>query len=80
MRLRLSILRHELPPVQILYGVPNPEKLTISELISQVNNVIPLESDDGTWGLEDYIVAVSGFECVHYTPVIEILKEDDEVE
>ncbi|KAL9053814.1 MAG: hypothetical protein Q9162_004533 [Coniocarpon cinnabarinum] len=80
MRLRLTIKRHELPLVKVLQGIPNASTATVSELISQVNGVIPLESEDGEWGLEDYIVSVDSFECVHYANVSEVLKEDDEVE
>ena len=51
--------------------------LTISQLLEQVNEVIPLESKD--WGLEDYSVEVRGFECLHFSDVSDVLKEDDEV-
>lgn len=50
---------------------------TISQLLEQVNEVIPLEAED--WGLEDYAVEVRGFECLHFSEVAQILKEDDEV-
>ena len=80
MRLRLTIKRHELPTVQILHGVHNADSTTISELVAQVNTIVPLESEEGQWGLEDYIVSVSGFECVHFAHVSDILKEDDQVE
>lgn len=85
MRLQLTVQRHALPPVHILLttGLLRPPYAaagtspTISQLLEQVNDVIPLESED--WGLEDYAVEVRGFECLHFFEVAQILKEDDEV-
>ena len=85
MRLQLTVQRHRLPPVKVLYHVgltrltstaagPN---LTISQFLEQVNEVVPLES--GCWGLEDYAVEVRGFECLHFSELSQVLKEDDEV-
>lgn len=51
--------------------------LTISQFLEQLNELIPLESE--YWGLEDYAVEVRGFECLHYTELIQVLKEEDEV-
>jgi hypothetical protein len=84
MRLRLIVQRHCLPPVQLLWTVgdvplpftPEPAA-TISQFLEQVNEVIPLESED--WGLEDYAVEVRGFECLHFSELSHILREDDEV-
>lgn len=78
MRLRLSVLRHQLPQVKILWSLVKessnrPE--TVSQLLEQVNEVIPLESED--WGLEDYVVEVGGFECLHYFNLQDILKDED---
>ena len=42
-----------------------------------MNDVIPLESED--WGLEDYAVEVRGFECLHFSELGQLLREDDEV-
>lgn len=84
MRLRLIIQRHSLPPVQLLWTVgddPSPfspgPSATTSQLLEQVNEIIPLESED--WGLEDYAVEVCGFECLHFSELSHILREDDEV-
>ena len=85
MRLQLTILRHTLPPVQVLWTIsllrpPNATagtSPTISQFLEQVNDIIPLESED--WGLEDYVVEVRGFECLHFSEVAQVLKEDDEV-
>ncbi|KAI9842540.1 MAG: hypothetical protein M1838_003084, partial [Thelocarpon superellum] len=44
----------------------------------QVNETFPLEA--GEWGLEDYVVEVEGFECVHYHEVDAILRDGDQVE
>ena len=86
MRLQLTVLRHTLPPVKVLFPVngttqtsPNgtAANLTIAQLLEQVNEVIPLESDN--WGADDYAVEVLGFECLHYSQLGQILRDDDEV-
>ena len=86
MRLRLTIQRHGLPPAQVLWTVGDVVRApyaaagtstTISQLVEQVNDVIPLESED--WGLEDYAVEIRGFECLHFSELSQVLKEDDEV-
>ena len=82
MRLLLSIKRHGLPPTNVLWKVRSPPApqgagLTISQFLEQVNDIIPLEADD--WGLDDYAVEVRGFECLHFSELHHILKEDDEV-
>ncbi|KAL9013604.1 MAG: hypothetical protein Q9173_001721, partial [Seirophora scorigena] len=46
-------------------------------LLEQVNDIIPLESEE--WGLEDYAVEVGGFECLHFHEANQVLKENDEV-
>lgn len=76
MRVRLDIARHELPPVKILWHVPS-EATTISKLLEQIHDVIPLESDG--WGIEDYAVEVNGYEALHFLNPATILQEDDEV-
>ena len=82
MRLRLTIQRHGLPPVNVLWTCP-PAKvtsgsvLTISQFLEQVNDIIPLEADE--WGLEDYAVEVRGFECFHFAELHQVLKEDDNI-
>jgi hypothetical protein len=48
---------------------------TIARLLEDVNHIIPLEAEH--WGLEDYVVEVQGFECLHFSPVSQVLKEDD---
>lgn len=85
MRLQLTIQRHGLPSVQVLWttGVLRPPyaaagaSSTISQFLEEVNEIIPLESED--WGLEDYAVDVQGFECLHFSELSQVLKEDDEV-
>lgn len=64
----------------ILWTVADDEKAgipTISKLLEQINDVVPLESTD--WGLEDYVVSINGFECLHFSRVDEVLKDEDEV-
>jgi hypothetical protein len=78
MRLRISIQRHSLPPTNILWNVPetnSPLAYTIARLLEDVNHIVPLEAEH--WGLEDYVVEVQGFECLHFSPVSQALKEDD---
>jgi hypothetical protein len=85
MRLQLTIQRHALPQTNILWTVPaqNPSSssthgsATISQLLEDVNDIVQLESDD--WGLEDYVVEVGGYECLHFQPIDSVLKEDDKV-
>ncbi|KAI9880804.1 MAG: hypothetical protein M1830_000240 [Pleopsidium flavum] len=77
--------RHALPPTQVLWTVTNlrppytaaGSSGTISQLLEQVNEVIPLESEH--WGLEDYVVEVQGFECLHFSELTTVLKEEDQV-
>ncbi|KAF2259779.1 hypothetical protein CC78DRAFT_620743 [Lojkania enalia] len=80
MRLRLRVQRHELPPTNILWSVPDAsssQAYTVARLLEDVNNIIPLEAEQ--WGLEDYVVEIGGFECLHFSPVFQTLKEDDQV-
>ena len=85
MRLRLRIHRPGLSPTQILWGVngiytdrpTNVATITVSQFLEQINEILPLELDD--WGLEDYAVEVQGYECLHFTVLSQILKEEDEV-
>ena len=85
MRIRLSVQRYGLPPTRILWSLqgfgPNQaaetENTTVAQLLEQVNEVTPLEAED--WGLEDYAVEVDGFECLHFSVLNHILKENDQV-
>lgn len=82
LRLRLVVRRHGVPDVKLLWNAIADEDLTISKLLAQVNEVVPLES--GEWGLEDYAVELKdasgdGFECVHFHLVNKVLKDDDQV-
>jgi len=85
MRIKLTVQRHSLPPAHVLWtaGVPRAPytatgaSTTVSQLLEQVNDVIPLESAE--WGLEDYAVEVGGFECLHFADLTQVLREDDEV-
>jgi hypothetical protein len=83
MRLKVLVKRHNLPDTAIVWAVDISHDPTISQLLEQVNEVVPLESG-GDWGLEDYVVEVkgssgTGFECLHFQPVKTVLHEDDEV-
>lgn len=61
---------------------------TISQLLEDVNEVVPLETASGggeevygggQWGLEDYAVEIGGYECLHFMEVDGMLKDGDEV-
>ncbi|KAI8933561.1 hypothetical protein NX059_009295 [Plenodomus lindquistii] len=80
MRLRMTVQRNALPAANILWNVPATNSnaaYTITRLLEDVNHIMPLEAEN--WGLEDYAVEVGGFECLHFTPVTQALKEDDHV-
>lgn len=80
MRLRLSIQRFTLPKAEILWTLADDEKTsvpTISKLLERVNDIVPLESS--TWGLEDYVVSIGGFECLHFSRLDQVLKDEDVV-
>ena len=84
MRLRVAIQRHGLPATSILWTSESSfpqhsashRSATISQLVDDINSIVPLES--GEWGLEDYVVEVEGYECLHFQP-IDILHENDQV-
>ena len=83
MRLRLHIQRHGLPPGPVIWTTGDSDSVrgaqngTISQLLERVNDIIPLESDE--WGLEDYIVEIHGYECLHFQELESVFKDDDEV-
>ncbi|KAH0564887.1 hypothetical protein GP486_001726 [Trichoglossum hirsutum] len=83
MRLRLNIQRHGLPPSLVVWttgecgSVNRSQSGTVSQLLERVNDIIPLESDE--WGLEDYIVEIHGYECLHFQELENVFKDDDEV-
>jgi hypothetical protein len=87
MRLGLIIRRHDLPPTTVLwtpqgFAVDSRNedclRLTVSEFLEQVNEVVPLEYAE--WGLEDYVVEVNGYECLHFQELGTVFNEDDEVQ
>lgn len=82
-RLRLVVRRHGLPEVRVVFNVSLETNPTVAGFLEQVNDVIPLESD-GNWGLEDYVVELrdshnTAYECLHFQPVSNVLKADEEV-
>lgn len=76
MRVRLSVQRHDLPETKVIWPI-SKDTNTISEFLEAVNNVIPLESDG--WGLDDYVVEIGGFECLHYASVHKLIQDNDEL-
>ncbi|KAK4104375.1 hypothetical protein N658DRAFT_521049 [Parathielavia hyrcaniae] len=82
MRLRLMVRRHALPEVRVVFAVQLDNEPTIASLLEQVNEIVPLESND--WGLEDYAVELrdsSGhaFDCLHFQQVSSVLNNDEQV-
>jgi hypothetical protein len=80
MRVKICVRRNGLPDANLVWPVVEEEtgnKLTVARLLSQVDEAIPLESVD--WALEDYIVEIGGFECLHFQYLSDILKEGDQV-
>jgi hypothetical protein len=78
MRVKLSVHRNRLPPAAVLWSIPEDQinpGTTVSKLLQQIDEIIPLEADE--WGFEDYIVEVDGFECMHFQPVGDVIKEGD---
>ncbi|KEQ74300.1 hypothetical protein M436DRAFT_43904 [Aureobasidium namibiae CBS 147.97] len=75
MRIRLQVLRHQLPPTKVLWKVD--AATTTAELLTQISDFFPLESEG--WGLEDYAVHLGGYELLHFQQLGDVLKEDDEI-
>lgn len=67
-RLQLTVRRHALPDVKLLWPCTASDDSTIAKLLTDVNDVVPLEAEE--WDLEDYSVEVNGFECLHFYPMI----------
>jgi hypothetical protein len=80
MKVRLSVQRHRLPTAEVLWVLSDPQtnpSSSIARLLVEVNEIIPLESEH--WGLEDYVVQVGGFECLHFQRIGDVLSEGDHV-
>jgi hypothetical protein len=78
MRLRLTVQRNNLPVSNILWTVPDTASVqayTFARLLEDINRILPLEAEQ--WGLDDYAVELGGFECLHFSPVLQTLREDD---
>ncbi|KAK0717394.1 hypothetical protein B0T26DRAFT_296054 [Lasiosphaeria miniovina] len=82
LRLRLVVRRHALPEVRVVFNVSLDNDPTIANLLGQIDEIFPLESND--WGLEDYAVELRdadghGFDCLHFQQVAVVLKNDEEI-
>lgn len=80
MRIRLCVKRNGLPDASLLWPAVdqiNGSKQKIADLLTAVNETMPLESL--SWTLEDYVVEVAGFECLHWQFLSDVLKEEDQV-
>ncbi|KAG5971433.1 hypothetical protein E4U58_007580 [Claviceps cyperi] len=81
-RLRLTVRRHGVPEVKLVWPCERSADLTIAKLVVSVNEVVPLECSE--WGLEDYAVELVGadgdsYECLHFQLVRQILKDEDQL-
>lgn len=76
MRLRLTVSRHELPSVDVLWNADPAWR--IAELLENIHRDIPLQTEH--WDFQDYKFEHDGYECLHYQTVGEVLKEDDAVQ
>lgn len=85
MRLHVSVKRYSLPTTNIIFTTnalgPSPATsstdATIAQLLEDINDIVPLESGD--WGFEDYAVEVNGYECLHFSPIDAVLRDNDQV-
>ncbi|KYK54040.1 hypothetical protein DCS_05994 [Drechmeria coniospora] len=82
LRLHVVVQRLGVPDTCFVWPCPLAGKPIISQLLAQINDVVPLES--GEWGLEDYVVELVSahdgtFECLHFQPVHQVLKDEDTV-
>ncbi|PHH91260.1 hypothetical protein CDD83_1177 [Cordyceps sp. RAO-2017] len=82
LRLRVSVQRHGVPDVKLVWPCERSDDLTVSKFLAQISQVIPLEG--GEWGLEDYVVELADglggtYECLHFQPISQILQSDDQV-
>ncbi|KAK5134707.1 hypothetical protein LTR08_006222 [Meristemomyces frigidus] len=77
-RLRLRILRNEVPAVLTLWPIADTQlTISIAQWLYQVNRIFPLEAE--SWGFEHYVVTLGGFECLHYHELGAVFKDEDEV-
>jgi hypothetical protein len=80
MRICLSVFRHGLPATRVIWATTDDQLssgILVSRFLSDVNDIIPLESDD--WGLEDYVVQLENYELLHFQNLSDVLREDDHV-
>jgi hypothetical protein len=81
MRLRLQIFRGGLPVVKLIWETTDRLKPGIDHIVSNflvsVDEVFPLEGS--TWGLEDYVVELDGYEILHFQELSTVFKDDDTV-
>ena len=81
MRILLTIQRNRLDSVEVLWTIPEDSykspSHTISRWLAEVDEAFPLETDE--WGLEDYVVHIQGFECLHFKTTGEVFRNGDHV-
>ena len=81
MRIRLCIVRPDLPPFRIWWPLQQKlstsPKLSISNLFADVNDTFPL--DQSNLGLEDYVAELDGCEVLHFSPITDVLRDGDEL-
>jgi hypothetical protein len=80
MRFRLSVFRHGLPPMRVVWSTPDEQLdgvFLVSRLLSEINDIIPL--DPGERGLEDYVVQLGEYELLHFHNLADVLRENDKI-
>lgn len=81
MRLRLQIHRNQLPVVKLLWETtewvkPGTDHI-VSNLLAAINEVFPLDSS--SWGLDDYVVELDGYEVLHFQNIESVFSHNDTV-
>ncbi|KAF3924318.1 hypothetical protein ABW21_db0208356 [Orbilia brochopaga] len=80
-RVRLVINRPDLPQVRILWPlrdkISQNSRYSVYDLLSDVSEVIPL--DNWNLGLEDYVAECAKCELLHFMPIGELIRDNDEL-
>lgn len=81
MRLYLSISRHKLPSVSLVWKVSSEARdtTTVAQFLDQVDAVIPLRDEASSWTVKDYVVSLGGYECLHWQRITDVMENGDEV-
>ncbi|TKA76741.1 hypothetical protein B0A49_02711 [Cryomyces minteri] len=58
-------------------GDEKTSSTTVAQFLEQVNEIVPLEAEQ--WGFEDYVVEITGYECLHFQKLESVCKDEDVV-